>query len=424
MKRRAFLGLCGAGGAGVALAAIGARRARATGPTLRSPKRAILVFATGGWDTTYALDPKTPDLFDVPAGAMQRFGGLDVFVDASRPSVTDFFTRHGDVAAIARGICTDAINHNECQRRIATGTREETRPDFGAIVAHDLGNDLPIPYLVLGQVAYTGPYAVSAARVGTTNQIVELLDGGAPDPRRPRAVWRDQPDDAELAMLRDYARASADRARATRGAIGYNRKRVDDFVEAIDRGDRLRALGGEFGARGETVAFARQIALALDALEQDVSHAAMLTTNEPWDTHSDNEQQGAFHELTFNGLAMLVDELQARPGRAAGTKMIDDTVVVVFSELSRTPRLNGNQGKDHWPITSALVIGAGVRGGATYGATTPDGLAMTIDMSTGAPDPNGARVLYAHFVAGVLALCGVDPQQYFPGTRPFDAFAV
>src|SRR5262249_47539671 len=176
-----------------------------------------------------------PTYADVPAGAVQMFGGLDVFCDTSRPSVTQFFDRYAALTSIVRGIGTDAINHNETQRRIATGTREETHPDFAAIVAHDLGGDLPIPYLILGDVAFAGEYNVIAARVGTTNQIVELVGsspgtdwlppapangGPVPDPDPgPSAV--------EMDLMRRYALASADRARATRGALGYNRRRVD-----------------------------------------------------------------------------------------------------------------------------------------------------------------------------------------------------
>jgi len=147
MKRRDFV--IGTGAAGLAALALrGGRAARATAPARRPPRRLLVVLAAGGWDTSYALDPKDPAQVDVPAGAVQRFADLDVFVDASRPNVTAFFERHAASTAIVRGIATDAINHNECQRRIATGTREETRPDLGAIIAHDRGNDLPLPYQI------------------------------------------------------------------------------------------------------------------------------------------------------------------------------------------------------------------------------------------------------------------------------------
>lgn len=405
MRRRDFLSLCGAGAAAFAL------RARATSPAVRPAKRLILVFATGGWDTSYALDPKEPPHVDIPAGAVRRFGPLDVFVDASRPGVTRFFERHAEVSTLVRGISVDAINHHECQRRIATGTREETRPDFGMIVAHALGNDLPVPYLILGDVAYTGAYAVSAARVGAQNQLVGLLGGAAG--RSTDMSTGDETADVTGALLRDYAEASATRARATRGAMGYNRRRVDDFVEAMQRSDRLRDLRGDLGVPGQTQTMAAQVPLAIDALAQGVSHSVMLSTGFTWDTHFDNELQSQYHDVTFSALADLVDALRTRPGKAAGTKMIDDTVVVAFSEMSRTQHLNSNTdphaGKNHWPVTTALVIGGGI-GSRVLGATDPDCGSLPIDLATGGA--GSTRLLYSHFVAGVLAHCGVDPTAY------------
>jgi uncharacterized protein (DUF1501 family) len=420
MKRRDFL--LGTSAAGLAAVALRGHR-RAFAERVVPPRRLVLVFAAGGWDTSYALDPKERPLVAVPAGAARSFGSLDVFTDASRPSVTQFFERHADHTAIVRGIATDGIFHNECQRRIATGRRDDGHADLGAIVAHDVGNALPIPYLVLGDIAFPGPYAASAARVGTTNQIVELLD--APGLTSPPADPLTGSTDSENALLRRYADASIERARATRGATGYNRRRVDDFADALARSQRLQQLRDRFGARGEVQSLGSQVPLALDALAQDISHAVMMTTRVDWDTHADNHLQADFHEATFSQLTLLVDQLAARPGRAAGSKMIDDTVVVVFSELSRTPLDHGDpghEGKDHWPITAALIVGAGVKGGQAYGATTPGAGGMPIDLSTGQPSPTGLQPMYSHFAAGVIALCGVDPAAHFPTTPVFDAF--
>jgi uncharacterized protein (DUF1501 family) len=387
MKRRDFLQLCGATAGAYAIGA------RAGTPPPRTPRRLVCVFVTGGWDTTYALDPKDPAYANIPAGRVQTFDGLDIFVDESRPNVTAFFERYAGATALVRGVSTDAINHNECQRRIATGTREETRPDFGAIVAHDLGNDRPVPYLILGDTAWTGPYAVSAGRIGGTNQIVTLVDDGGPTA-------------GERAILNAYAEASAARTRAIRGSAGYNKRRLDDYVEAMHRGDRLRAMRDRLGPRGDALAYTAQVQLAVDALQRDLAQAVMISTRLFWDTHADNYLQGAQHDTTFAGLTQLVDGL-------AAANLLDTTVVAVISEMSRTPMFSGSAadphiGKGHWPVTSAFVVGGGVRAGV-YGATDAYSGAVPIELSTGAPDLNGTRLLYSHFVAGLLTLCGVDP---------------
>ncbi|HEX5059936.1 MAG TPA: DUF1501 domain-containing protein, partial [Kofleriaceae bacterium] len=165
-----------------------------------------------------------------------------------------------------------------------------------------------------------------------------------------------------------------------------------------------------------------QVELALDAIQQDISQSVMLNTRLGWDTHDTNTDQAGFHETTFAGLMRLVDGLAARPGRKAGTTMLDDTVVVCYSEFSRTPKLNSQLGKDHWPVTSAMVIGAGVKGGRGYGASTAAVEADTVDFSTGDRSATGMTLMSNHFCAGVLKACGIDPIAHLGPTEVFDAF--
>ncbi len=417
MNRRNLLQYAGAAGA---LALLPHTRRAVAAPSA-APRRLIVVLAQGGWDTTWALDPKVASATtDVPVGASQLFGNLDVFTDASRPNVTSYFTRYAPVSAIVRGISVASVSHQECVKRMATGTRNETNPDLAAIVAHDRGNELPLPYLILGDTAFAGPYAVSAGRVGATNQIIALLDPAqayATNGRTPIATTT-----AEDALLARYADATVRRLHATRGATGYNRKRVDDFSEAIGRGKRLQAVRAGFGARGRTLTLDSQVDLALDALEQDISQTVMTSTRLAWDTHTAITDQAGFHETTFAGLTRLLDGLTTRTGRAAGTKMIDDTTVLCISEFSRTPKLNSTGGKDHWPVTSAMVIGAGVRGGRAYGASSNAMEALSVDFATGKPSATGRVLASNQFAAGVLTACGVTAVDHLGPTEVFDAF--
>ncbi|HEY5927049.1 MAG TPA: DUF1501 domain-containing protein [Kofleriaceae bacterium] len=386
-----------------------------------APKRLVMVLAQGGWDVTYALDPKVQNVrCDVPVGAIRRFGNLDIFTDASRPNVTAFFTKYAGVSAVVRGISVSSVAHQECLKRMSTGTRSEVNPDMAAIVAHDNGNALPLPYLILGDTAYTGQFAGSAGRVGSTNQIIALLDPAQAYQTNGRApLATTNPEDA---ILQKYANATADRMKATRGALGYNRKRVDDFVESIRRGKALQGVRAGFGARGRVLSLTNQVELALDALEQDISQSVMLNTRLGWDTHDANTDQAGFHETTFAGLTLLLDGLAARPGRQTGTTMLDDTIVVCYSEFSRTPKLNAVMGKDHWPVTSALVMGAGVKGGRGYGATNEAVEAETVDFATGARSATGMTLMSNHFCAGVLKAAGIDPIAHLGPTEVFSAF--
>lgn len=63
------------------------------------------------------------------------------------------------------------------------------------------------------------------------------------------------------------------------------------------------------------------------------------------------------------GLSALVEDLEVRG-------LLDSTLIVAMGEFGRTPRINNDAGRDHWPdCYSALLIGGGVQGGAIYGAS-------------------------------------------------------
>ncbi len=427
------------GAAAFTLGALGPllRTRKATAAAPSSPRRLILVFAQGGWDTTYSIDPKTQsDEIDIPDGGTgcqvktYGSGGLDAFLTSgpAGTSVDTFFTAYAANTAIVRGISVASVAHAECAKRMCTGTRDSTSPDMGAIVAHDLADSLPLPYLILGDTAFSGPYAASAGRVGPTNQIIALLD-----PKQAYQTGSSKPfatTSAEDDVLQAYSMASATATRTDRAANGYNAARVDDLTFSLQHARLLQGKAASFGHRGATLKLADQVTLGVTALQQGIAQSVMLNTELKWDTHSQNTDQEASHQALFDGLKQLLDALATTPGQQSGTYMIDDTCVVVFSEMGRTPKLNANSqpGKDHWPVTSAMVMGAGVKGGVVLGATT-DGLdgtngmqAELLDFTTGAVSATGQSLMFQNFAAGVLQLCGVDPATHFSGTPVFDAF--
>ena len=54
--------------------------------------------------------------------------------------------------------------------------------------------------------------------------------------------------------------------------------------------------------------------------------------------------------------------------------MLDDVTVVVWGEFGRTPKINGNAGRDHWSrVMSVLLAGGGMKNGQVIGASDPKG---------------------------------------------------
>lgn len=397
---------------------------RQAGAAARKGRNLIVLLASGGWDVTWALDPK-PDLvtIDAPAGEVRRFGDSQVLVHPDRPEIGRFFEKHGAITAVINGVQVRSVAHTTCRRRILCGTTSPDAPDLAAATAHALGRELPVPYLVLGDAAFTGPLASSSGRVGTTNQLLSLIDPAQDyplppgDPRGSRFV----PGEADEELIRRWVEARAERELATRGQRGANRDRIADFEESLARGDALKAHGAAFGTRGITLGLAQQAQVAVEAIRGGVAHSVLLDSRLPWDTHTNNALQGQLHELLFEGLGALVDALVATPGRSAGNRMIDETVVLVLSEMSRTPRMNLTAGKDHWPFTSALAIGAGIRGGRTVGGTDELLEGRRIDLATGELRDDGVSLLAENLVAGVLDLVGADPTRWLPGVVPLGA---
>lgn len=83
-----------------------------------------------------------------------------------------------------------------------------------------------------------------------------------------------------------------------------------------------------------------------------------------WDWHSDNFKQ-ASEEMPMldQALSALLEDLEHRG-------LFKDVTVIVWGEFGRTPKINAQGGRDHWPqVSCALMAGGGIRGGQVIGAT-------------------------------------------------------
>ncbi|MFM2168138.1 MAG: hypothetical protein RIS79_2509 [Verrucomicrobiota bacterium] len=124
-----------------------------------------------------------------------------------------------------------------------------------------------------------------------------------------------------------------------------------------------------------------------------------------WDTHSNNfVGTPDLCEKLDAGLATLVEDLHQRG-------LLKDTLVVVTSEFGRTPKINVNKGRDHYPKAfSSALFGGGVKGGTVFGSTDKTGAEIESD-ALRVPDFN-ATLAYA---------LGLPLEQivYSPTMRPF-----
>ncbi len=391
-------------------------------PAAAAPKakNLLVVFNYGGWDPTYSLDPKSPGgMVDVGKGTIERIGEIPVFTDPARPNVGQFFRTYGSMTCVVNGVQVRSIAHEECIKRMLTGTPSADNPDVAAAAAYELGRELPVPYLVLGSIAMTGSYGAVAGRTGSVNQLRSLVvpNGAYPAPQRVGMYPETKPTDAEENIVRAYVQASAERQRATRGQRAANQKQLDDFTKSLEREGLLRkfvAENGGFGDFSYTPDLSVQTDIAVKAIERGLSRSVMLGGGFQWDTHNDNTMQEKLHDDLFKGLLDLGKRLEA-------SKLLESTTVLVISEMGRTPKLNVSHGKDHWPVTSALVFGAGVAGNRVVGATDDKLGAMSVDLASGKAAGEGKQIQTGNLQAAVLDLIGVDASKYFPGVEALHA---
>jgi len=117
-----------------------------------------------------------------------------------------------------------------------------------------------------------------------------------------------------------------------------------------------------------------------------------------WDTHGfDNTRMFKIvdkyhHPITDQTLPTLLDDLEDRG-------LLKDTLVLWMGEFGRTPKINKNASRDHWPqCYTALLAGGGVKAGYAHGSS--DGHGMYPDEHPARPDDLAATLYY---------LLGIDP---------------
>lgn len=97
-----------------------------------------------------------------------------------------------------------------------------------------------------------------------------------------------------------------------------------------------------------------------------------------WDAHTDNFGQHKKYLLpqADQALAALIEDLDQRG-------LLESTLVVATGEFGRTPHINANAGRDHWPdCYSLLLAGGGIRGGSVYGSSDKLGAYPDVDAVT------------------------------------------
>jgi hypothetical protein len=384
----------------------------------RRRRSCILLWMTGG--------PSQLDTFDLKPGHAN--GGPFKPIETSVPGITisehlPKLARQMEHLAVIRSMSTKEGDHGRATFLLRTGYIPQGPihyPCLGALVAKELERDdaeLPgcvsiAPYRAFNPAAFSpgflGPqYAplvvgepgARRVRRGAAYDASELR---VADLARPEGVVAEQAE-ARLALLDDLAR---DFRTGHPGAPTLSHRSAYDRAVRMLRSSASEAfnLDGEPEALRDAYGrnpFGQGCLLARRLVERGVPFVEVALSGVDgsrafaWDTHQGNfdavKKLGA---VLDPGWATLIEDLKSRG-------LLETTLIVWMGEFGRTPKINQQQGRDHFPNAWTTVLaGGGIAGGRTIGRTSVDGMTVE-DRPVAVPD----------FMATVCQALGIDPSK-------------
>lgn len=369
LSRRAFLRNVGAGIAGLGL--LGWKDA-VTLQAAELRKRGlacILLFMRGGPSQLETFDPKPGTATGGPTRAIPTpVPGVEIA--DGWPKLAGEMK---DVALI-RSMTNREGEHQRATYQLHTGyvpSGSVKYPSLGSVVAAEIGpEDFDLPHFVsIGNRATTigsGFLGMSAAPFVVSNPA--QMPGNVELPRGLSGARFGK----RLGLLKDL---EADFAQAGGGPLVEGHRNLYESASQMVLSPRLKA----FDIRQEKDAvrdrygrtpFGQGCLMARRLVEAGVTFVEVESNG--WDTHQDNfERIKALSGAVDPAFAALVSDLRERG-------MLDRTLVIWMGEFGRTPRINPNTGRDHFPRAfNVALAGGGIRGGRVIGATSPDGSTVT-----------------------------------------------
>ncbi|MCA9490196.1 MAG: DUF1501 domain-containing protein [Myxococcales bacterium] len=373
-------------------------------------RKFIFVYVNGGWDPTKVFMASMANSITVGRSAGDEavtHGPFRLITNPNRPAVDVFFDRFSDRVALLDGVLIRSINHPICRNLWMTNTPNAGRPDWPATLGFAAADRYPVPNMIVDGYSMAGEYSAYTALAGRKGQLQEMVSGTAT--LRGEPAYAPPPGDLEALMDQFVSRRAGERAAQVRAPLEGHL--TNAYVEASTRlvGFKEATAGLDFDT-GTTLL--SQIPLAVQLLQGGVARCVTLSHNSGvWDTHIDNSEQDAEFGRLFEGLTALMDVLDQVPGQHAST-LAEETVVLVFSEMGRTPYLNSTGGKDHWMYTTGMIWGAGVVGGRGYGGYDDNLNGLLVDLASGdtVSEASGGVPITPDVIGSTLMrLGGIDP---------------
>lgn len=428
-SRRRFLtkGLVLGGGLSAFGASTAFERLAHAGP---ESKELYYVFAyfSGGWDVLLGLDPRDPARFNtenmrttrIQPGYEELLSGDGQLVRRPEmtfgPHIGDLAT-HSDKLAVVRGLSMDTLTHEAGRRRFLTGKPPSGLQARGSSVAtvfaSKMGQGEPIPNLAIQVETYNvdQPNFATGLKANGVADLIRALRPANPQLSTRQSQHLDQ-------LLRSVAQCDAAKASPTWQAAEAGRLKAKEMARGgLDAlfdfsAPGLAGIRDHYGIAGGTAGLTSpeaQAAMAAQAIKGGVSRCVSIQVAGGLDTHFQEwtTDQGPRQERGFNAVARLIEDLSSSPYRDTGESWLDRTVILGFSEFSRTAMLNERTGRDHSLTNSCFLAGAGIKGGTVIGASSDFGMEPgAINMQTGLPALGGVTPKPEHVLQTLLHNAG------------------
>ena len=337
----------------------------------RNNKSAILLWMGGG--------PSTIDIWDLKPGATTGgpFRPIATTGDAEICEHLPMLAKQMHNLSIVRSMSTREADHSRGRYYMHTGyvpNPSVEHPSYGSVIAHELYDqrpDLEIPPFVAVGGGSVGPGFLGmtwAPFVVNSNGDVRNLNVGVDQARLRQRM-------ATLDLLETHF------IKQNRGEAAEEHRKVLEKTLSLMTSEQMaafrvrqepQAVRERYGDSG----FGRGCLMARRLVESGVPFVEVDFGG--WDNH-----QNIFPTLRDNKLPILDRAFSALMADLEERGRLKDTVVIWMGEFGRTPRINGNTGRDHWARAWSVVVGGGsFAGGLVVGKTNEDGTRVLSDPYT------------------------------------------
>lgn len=353
--------------------------------------------ADGGWDPTGFCDPHANLHNGYAADGIVAAGGLQY---ANVGANAAFFDRFADKLLVLNGVDTSTNSHAVGRRHTWTGRQDDGHPHWAALAAGTHGPQQPLSFIAEGTYSFTEG-VVAQSRVSNNDVLTELSfpDRVNPAMAEDLSTYQSGPANEMIADWRSNRLAQMEHEQH----LPRNRAAINNLITTRSGANELEQLQAYLPVEMSTNEVERQIQIAVAAYRAGIAVSATFSIGS-FDTHTNNDAaQDSIRATLLGHVAFLWDEAE-RQGVA------EQVLCAMGSDFGRTNEYNGSNGKNHWPITSMMLMGYGIEGNRTVGSTDDQQFGQMIDPDTLAPSTDGVMLRPGHVHAALREVIGVSDE--------------